>query len=125
MNERVEPLHPNRSLDSDDQIINYLLAGDVTCKETGGQAVIDLLQEENRIISEQMKQQLEENRILKQQKEELITKQEAMKKRILLASCISGCSTPEQLDKAVVDLQLQERDVNRILTEQIKKLIKK
>jgi hypothetical protein len=35
MNERVESLHPDRSLDSDDQLRNYPLAGSVTCKETG------------------------------------------------------------------------------------------
>jgi hypothetical protein len=41
----------------------------------------------------------------------------------LSAFCISGCRTPENLCKAVIDLKLQEQlEENKIITEKLKKL---
>jgi hypothetical protein len=43
---------------------------------------------------------------------------------LLSAFCISGCRTPENLCRAVIDLRLQEQlEENKIITEQLKKLI--
>jgi hypothetical protein len=45
---------------------------------------------------------------------------------LLLASCISGCRTPENVGQAVTDLRLQEQiEENKIITEQLKQLITK